>query len=614
VYFLDRDHGWAVGEYSTILKYNGREWMSQIVTGSSYNSFTSVFVIDLYNAWAVSGSLVYRYNGSIWTCQSNLSCSLTAIWFTKPNEGWGVGVGQQGGVIVKYDGSFWTEIPFSFNGTPSSIFFTYPNDGWVVGNECVPIRFQNNQWTYSSIPVENSFDAFSDVYFTDPNTGWAVNKYGEIFKFDGYQWTLPYYEETNFDFTSISGVSSWMLAVGNVTDSTGKSKSVLFEKTNPDNFWHLKLEETGTHYNTLYCNFQSTIWPLSNNPNNAIYYGGGSEGNWTTLKGYFYNYWSSDISVFWKGCSIYSICFADSLTGWIAGSCGKMACGNITSWTDVTSGTTKDISSLYFYKSPYHTWKVGWAVANEPGGGHSGSEILSYKSTLGSHWTSLYSDTTNLRINSIFFLNQYNGWGVGNYPNNTSAIIKTGDGGLSWTIDKTDYQFVLKSIYCVDNDHCWAVGSKGRILFYDGTGWTPQFSGTDQDLNCIYFEHYNWIDNWGYYMSGWIAGNNGTILSLPWQTLAGIYDTTTPILQLHSKAVPNPFTDCTKILYDLPKNSTVQIKIFDLNGTEILNLGNVKQEEGSHSVLINGESLKAGLYIYKIQTEWTIETGKIIKL
>ena len=63
---------------------------------------------------------------------------------------------------------------------------------------------------------------------------------------------------------------------------------------------------------------------------------------------------------------------------------------------------------------------------------------------------------------------------------------------------------------------------------------------------------------------------------------------------------PNPFNPVTKISYVLPKESNVELTIYDIQGKEITNLINEKQESGRYEVDFNAANLPSGVYIYKL--------------
>lgn len=65
---------------------------------------------------------------------------------------------------------------------------------------------------------------------------------------------------------------------------------------------------------------------------------------------------------------------------------------------------------------------------------------------------------------------------------------------------------------------------------------------------------------------------------------------------------PNPFNPSTVISYQLPVNSEVQLKVFDLTGRQVATLVDGQIQAGTHNVSFDGTSLSSGVYIYRLQT------------
>lgn len=62
------------------------------------------------------------------------------------------------------------------------------------------------------------------------------------------------------------------------------------------------------------------------------------------------------------------------------------------------------------------------------------------------------------------------------------------------------------------------------------------------------------------------------------------------------EAYPNPFNPNTRIRYNVPQNSYVQIKIFDILGNEVKILVNKEKEKGWHEINFNATNLSSGTY------------------
>ena len=77
---------------------------------------------------------------------------------------------------------------------------------------------------------------------------------------------------------------------------------------------------------------------------------------------------------------------------------------------------------------------------------------------------------------------------------------------------------------------------------------------------------------------------------------------------------PNPFNPSTKIRYQLPQESKVIIKLYDILGAEVITLLNEKKEAGVYEVDFNAANLPSGTYIYRIVADGFIETKKMVLL
>ena len=69
-----------------------------------------------------------------------------------------------------------------------------------------------------------------------------------------------------------------------------------------------------------------------------------------------------------------------------------------------------------------------------------------------------------------------------------------------------------------------------------------------------------------------------------------------------SQNFPNPFNPVTKINYELPNDSKVSIKVFDMLGREVATLLDEFKTAGYHTVDFDGSSLSSGMYFYRIKT------------
>jgi len=90
------------------------------------------------------------------------------------------------------------------------------------------------------------------------------------------------------------------------------------------------------------------------------------------------------------------------------------------------------------------------------------------------------------------------------------------------------------------------------------------------------------------------------------------------VFSLHQN-YPNPFNPVTKLRYDLPENSHVNITIYDMLGRQVKTLINQTQDAGYKSVIWDatndyGKPVSAGIYLYQIQTGEYMQTKKMVLL
>ena len=66
---------------------------------------------------------------------------------------------------------------------------------------------------------------------------------------------------------------------------------------------------------------------------------------------------------------------------------------------------------------------------------------------------------------------------------------------------------------------------------------------------------------------------------------------------------PNPFNPTTKIDFDLPKDSKINITIYDLTGKEIKTLINEYRSAGYYTVTFDASGISSGTYFYRMTTD-----------
>lgn len=78
-------------------------------------------------------------------------------------------------------------------------------------------------------------------------------------------------------------------------------------------------------------------------------------------------------------------------------------------------------------------------------------------------------------------------------------------------------------------------------------------------------------------------------------------------------AYPNPFNASTEVSFELKNQSSVSIKVTDVTGREVMNLGSANYAAGAHKVSVNGADLNAGIYNIAITVGNNVITKRIVK-
>jgi len=77
---------------------------------------------------------------------------------------------------------------------------------------------------------------------------------------------------------------------------------------------------------------------------------------------------------------------------------------------------------------------------------------------------------------------------------------------------------------------------------------------------------------------------------------------------------PNPFNSPTSVKFYIPESGNVKIKMYDLAGKEVLNLGNQSCLKGLNSFLFNTNqySLCSGIYFFSIEFKDQTKSNKLV--
>ena len=75
---------------------------------------------------------------------------------------------------------------------------------------------------------------------------------------------------------------------------------------------------------------------------------------------------------------------------------------------------------------------------------------------------------------------------------------------------------------------------------------------------------------------------------------------------------PNPFNPSTKISYGIQEAGVVNLKVYNILGSEVANLVNEYKPAGNYEVSFGKNDLASGIYIYRLTVNNFIQTRKMI--
>ncbi|MCB2222019.1 MAG: T9SS type A sorting domain-containing protein [Bacteroidetes bacterium] len=307
----------------------------------------------------------------------------------------------------------------------------------------------NAQWYQQSSSTSHNLN---DIYFINPDTGWIVGNAGTLLN--------TYDAGTNWNLNTISGYPK-LTAIDFADDSTGYIScfdGYILKTTNVGIDWELIYTGFPVDLEDIQAKEEGKIWACGDD---KILFSGNGGMTW--------------MSEFQIPGNFNILSVPDTAFRWAIQDNGNQ--------------------NLYRKISSNPTWELNYIW-----------------------WVDLFW----AEVSSLFFTNPENGWVLRNWDlfnhggfHLGSDLYYTGNLGdsleIKYSWDWIEYGFSynnymwLSDLYFVYDTLGWTVGGNGYIFKTENAGcdWDWQFSGTEEDLNCVFF-----TDS----LNGWIAGANGIIL------------------------------------------------------------------------------------------------------
>jgi photosystem II stability/assembly factor-like uncharacterized protein len=334
--------------------------------------------------------------------------------------------------------------------------------------------------------------------------------------------------------------------------------------------------------------------------------------------------------------SFTSIYFVDSLYGWISCYNGRpfKTTNGGQNWIEQTNINITQSRDVYF-----RDLLNGWLItANE----------LYYTTNSGSNWTldpQIYTYSWHFETISD-----------SHYIITGGNIYESVDAGQIWQNITSQIGNGFTSLHVPKNYMAYGVGTSGYIVSYLDTSIVPveliNFSAeySDNKINLHWVtatetNNYGFevlrsydIDNWE--KISFVFGHGTTTEQKEYSFTDNKISGSKIYYQLkqidfngnfeYSKVIevtvqepreflllqnyPNPFNNATVIIYQIPTDEFITIKIYDVLGNEVINLIKENKKAGYYSIALNATGLSSGIYFYKLQAGQFIETKKMILL
>ncbi len=270
---------------------------------------------------------------------------------------------------------------------------------------------------------------------------------------------------------------------------------------------------------------------------------------------------------------------------------------SISRYYDITPTTNSGLNATLEFS--YNDNEMNWNVE---------SDLKLFKSTNGgTNWSVQNSSTVNTTNNTITLtgIDGFSRWTAANYNSPMPVELFSFTSNISERNVKLTWQT------------CKEINNKGfeierkcsesgwiKIGYVNGKGVSNEvtnYSYNDIKLNTGKYNYrLKQIDFNGNYA---------------YHNLNGVIEIGIPSKFSLSQNYPNPFNPITKIDFELPVESKINIKIFDITGQEVLNvINNETRSVGYYSLVIDGSRLSSGVYFYNLTAGTYSETKKMILL
>jgi len=210
-------------------------------------------------------------------------------------------------------------------------------------------------------------------------------------------------------------------------------------------------------------------------------------------------------------------------------------------------------------------------------------------------------------------------WGIGSYNSKLYVSSNSGWGPCTYEIDPitktvtsdlccahpTGFENINESLFCIRDNSSTGIGNDICSLdLADGNLEEKKWYSIDCYASDLTFDGKNiWIYDY----------SNKKIKKLSLITTNLKIPLNNYIFNL-GQNYPNPFNPTTQISYQIPKNSFVNLVVYNTLGQVVSTLVSEHQTSGKYSVQFNANNLPSGVYFYKIESGTFTKVNKMLLL
>jgi photosystem II stability/assembly factor-like uncharacterized protein len=400
--------------------------------------------------------------------QADWETSFNDVYFVDGYNGWAVG---NNGVIAhtKDRGETWCSQNSGGNEGLNSVDFVNANEGWIAGDVILHTNDAGENWVVQYYPETRLYN----VDFVNANEGWVVGDYGIILHTNdgGTTWT-----------PQDSGVEIWLSAVFFASPQDGWAvggNGTILHTNNGGDDWEAQTSNTTETLRDVHFVSTDEGWAVGDNGVILHTSNGGTE--WIF----------QDSGTTRKLCDVH---FVSATEGWAMSLFFNIlytSDGGAT-WYQLNGQTFMGCSPFFLEthnpKTHFIDSSEGWVVTSH---GH-----IFHTVDGGNTWT-YQIDTPGSTLYSIDFVNPVKGWAV-------DVVLHTGNSGVNWTIQHHYLGHV--GLDFVSPDEGWIVGEDIWYTSNGGISWEEQYDTQFNEKYPLYDVHFVNLT------SGWVVGNDGTIL------------------------------------------------------------------------------------------------------